>query len=293
MDASQHVGAGFQGETMRALPRALVRTYLAEQPGIGLIVSDAGHFPHARRHGIERPEGTDQLVVILCTAGKGTFVTPHDSYDIRRGDVIVAPPGLAHDYFADGDDPWTILWFHAYGEAIPGLLAAGGVSDDRPVAVARDLYRVAALTEEILHHLQRDETQASVLGAAGAAWHLLTNLRLLTRDRVGRHDAVEEVQVLLRQRFNSRIRVADLARQVGFSGSHLSAIFRERTGQSILEYQTSLRMGRARELLDLTDAPVNAVAREVGYDDPLYFARKFRAREGISPSEYRIRNASG
>ncbi len=88
----------------------------------------------------------------------------------------------------------------------------------------------------------------------------------------------------------TRITVTDLAHHVGLSPSHLSALFRERTGQSILQYQTSLRMSRACELLDLTDAPINIIAREVGYDDALYFSRYFHTHQGMSPSAYRQRD---
>lgn len=285
-----YVGAGFRGEAMSALPRPLVRTYLGGQPASSLIVSDAGYFPHAERHGMQRENGTEQLVVIVCTAGAGRFTTPHDTYAIQRGDIIVVPPGLPHAYFADTEKPWTILWFHAFGEAIPALLRASGMTAERPVAAVRDLYRVAALADEVLQHLKRDETQASILAAAGAAWHLLTSLPLQCHDRQRPNDAVDEVQALLRSRVGTRLLIADLARRVGLSSSHLSAIFRERTGQGILEYQTSLRMSRARELLDLTDAPINTIAREIGYPDALYFSRMFRIRQGMSPSDYRLRD---
>jgi len=285
-----YVGDGFRGETMCALPRPLVHNYLQRQPAAGLIVSDAGYFPHAERHGMRRDEGTAHLVVIVCTAGAGRFTTPHDEYPIRRGDIIVVPPGLPHAYFADKDNPWTILWFQAFGEAIPALLQASGMTAEHPVAAVRDLYRVAGLIDELLQHLKRDETQSSILAAAGAAWHLLTSLSLECYDRRRPTDAVEEVQTLLRARVGSRTSIADLARRVGLSPSHLSTIFRERTGQGILEYQTSLRMARARELLDLTDAPVNAIAREIGYPDALYFSRMFRPRPGMGPTEYRSRD---
>jgi AraC family transcriptional regulator, arabinose operon regulatory protein len=46
-------------------------------------------------------------------------------------------------------------------------------------------------------------------------------------------------------------------------------------------------MSRARELLDTTDLPINAVARVVGYRDPFYFARHFRAGHGMTASQYR------
>jgi len=40
-----------------------------------------------------------------------------------------------------------------------------------------------------------------------------------------------------------------------------------------------------------TDQSVATIARQVGYDDPLYFSRIFRRVHGVSPSEYRNRLA--
>jgi AraC-like DNA-binding protein len=37
------------------------------------------------------------------------------------------------------------------------------------------------------------------------------------------------------------------------------------------------------------DEPINALARRLGFDDPLYFARRFRAFTGCTASEYRLR----
>lgn len=54
-------------------------------------------------------------------------------------------------------------------------------------------------------------------------------------------------------------------------------------------YLKSLRMARARELLDTTDRRVGEIAQLVGYPDPFYFARHFRSVNGCSPTEYRAR----
>jgi AraC-like DNA-binding protein len=46
-------------------------------------------------------------------------------------------------------------------------------------------------------------------------------------------------------------------------------------------------MNKSRMLLDGTDLPVAAVAAQVGYSDPFYFSRPFRAVHGVNPTQYR------
>ena len=63
--------------------------------------------------------------------------------------------------------------------------------------------------------------------------------------------------------------------------------FREYTGLAPLEYQTSLRIRRACHLLSSSDLPIAQISEEAGFDTPAYFARYFRKRLNMSPSEYR------
>jgi AraC family transcriptional regulator of arabinose operon len=100
-------------------------------------------------------------------------------------------------------------------------------------------------------------------------------------------DPVEATIEHLRANVSTRISLADLAGMAGLSVSHYSALFRRATGYGALEYQTRLRMGAARELLDTTDRSVASVAAQVGFADPLYFSRQFRRIHGMSPTGYR------
>ena len=52
------------------------------------------------------------------------------------------------------------------------------------------------------------------------------------------------------------------------------------------------RTARARELLMTTSWTVTEIAATVGYQDPFYFSRQFRAVSGCSPTEYREQFAS-
>ena len=95
---------------------------------------------------------------------------------------------------------------------------------------------------------------------------------------------------ILQQDLAERVSVPELAGRVGMSASHLSALFRRELGCGPAEYHARLRMAVARELLDTTADPVSAVARQVGYEDPFYFARQFRSAHGMTATQYRDRD---
>ena len=71
------------------------------------------------------------------------------------------------------------------------------------------------------------------------------------------------------------------------SYSRLAALFKEEKGIPMGEYHNRARMEEACRLLRSTLLPVGEVADRLGFADPLYFSKKFRAFAGLSPAAYR------
>jgi transcriptional regulator GlxA family with amidase domain len=65
--------------------------------------------------------------------------------------------------------------------------------------------------------------------------------------------------------------------------------FTEATGMTPLEYIHTLRLEEAKQLLESTQMPVEAIALEVGYQDASFFSRLFRRKVALSPALYRRR----
>jgi transcriptional regulator GlxA family with amidase domain len=68
--------------------------------------------------------------------------------------------------------------------------------------------------------------------------------------------------------------------------------FTHATGLTPLEYVHTLRLEEAKQLLEITDMPIDAVANEVGYEDGSFFRQLFRRKVGLSPHVYRLRFGS-
>jgi AraC family L-rhamnose operon transcriptional activator RhaR len=51
-----------------------------------------------------------------------------------------------------------------------------------------------------------------------------------------------------------------------------------------------VRTERAAEMLARSSLPIARVGAAVGWDDPTYFARRFKTMVGLTPLEYRRRN---
>ncbi len=69
--------------------------------------------------------------------------------------------------------------------------------------------------------------------------------------------------------------------------SHFRRLFRAAVGESPHAFLVGCRMRLAAELLRRDPRPVQEVAAEVGYEDPLRFSKVFRQYVGLSPRQYR------
>jgi len=78
-----------------------------------------------------------------------------------------------------------------------------------------------------------------------------------------------------------------VAKEVNISANYLSAVFSQEMKSTFVEYVTTKRMAKAKELLRTTDKHSGEIALEVGYKDPHYFSFLFKKTQGMTTREYR------
>ena len=86
---------------------------------------------------------------------------------------------------------------------------------------------------------------------------------------------------------DEEISLNTVANVANVSSNHFSALFRQNMGQTFIEYLTTLRMNKAKELLRCTGMRSSEIAGEIGYKDAHYFSYLFKKTQGMTPSDYR------
>ena len=86
---------------------------------------------------------------------------------------------------------------------------------------------------------------------------------------------------------DEEISLNTVANVANVSSNHFSALFSQNMGQTFIEYLTSLRMNKAKELLRCTGMRSSEIAGEIGYKDAHYFSYLFKKTQGMTPSDYR------
>ena len=90
--------------------------------------------------------------------------------------------------------------------------------------------------------------------------------------------------------YDKPISLDEVARISHLSTSRLAHVFKEQTGITIIDYLTSVRIERAKQLLLATSQSCTEICFQVGYNNQSYFTRTFKAIVGMPPHRVRARN---
>lgn len=100
---------------------------------------------------------------------------------------------------------------------------------------------------------------------------------------------VKKVKEYVYKHYAEPMTVEAMADEIHLSLNYIRTIFKEGTGQTILEYITDYRFERACELLKVPSLKVKEVSNRVGYENVSYFCAVFTKRYKMTPNEYRKR----
>jgi two-component system response regulator YesN len=98
---------------------------------------------------------------------------------------------------------------------------------------------------------------------------------------------IQKIKDLISQKYMENITVVRLSEEVYLSPNYISLIFKQETGESVIEYVTKVRMEAAKELLKSEDLKVLEIAEMVGYENSTYFSTVFKKYTGMYPQKYR------
>lgn len=95
------------------------------------------------------------------------------------------------------------------------------------------------------------------------------------------------IAALLRDNIAAKWDFENLAREHGFSTTTFRRRWVAAIGAPPAQYLQQLRMAEACRLLVETPLLIKEIAAAVGFEDELYFSRRFRSEVGHAPREYR------
>ena len=101
------------------------------------------------------------------------------------------------------------------------------------------------------------------------------------------HQTVNKVIMYINDEVESNLTVEDIATHFNISTSHLSRIFREHTGVTLVEYLNVRKVEECQYFLRNTNKPISDISSGFHFCNQSYFTRIFKKYTGITPKQYR------
>lgn len=249
---------------------------------VGLYTKAAGHLVQARV--------LSDFVLVYCAEGAGWLTLQEKTWNVRKGDVLLCPPGIPHAYGADEQQPWTKYWVHFRGSMAQAYATQLGLSLSNPVLHVGEDTNLTSWFLDMLSVLRGGLSQVSLLCASSLLSRILAQMNSLAHEHRQQRAQGLDMGVLmafLRDHLDGRLPLEQMASHVGLSKYHFARKFKQQTGDSPVEFQLRLRLQKASELLESSSATISAIAASLGFSSPYHFSSAFKQVMGVSPRGYR------
>jgi transcriptional regulator GlxA family with amidase domain len=111
----------------------------------------------------------------------------------------------------------------------------------------------------------------------------------LTRGARAADELMARCQLWAASNYRSESPVSQMVALAGLPERTFKRRFQQATAMSPLDYVHTLRLEEAKQMLEATTLPVEAIAEEVGYQDASFFGRLFKRKVALTPAQYRRR----
>ena len=118
-------------------------------------------------------------------------------------------------------------------------------------------------------------------------WQIFLECAQNAQDDKMSNGYAEQIQNYVRQHYIDGFTSAQIQEACGLSYKYAGTLFKEVTGQTIKEYQCTLRLRKAEQLLKETNKSIAEIAQLTGFSDVFYFSKIFHRKKGCPPGEYR------
>ena len=230
----------------------------------------------------------------MCVSGKAYFDFGSFGFELNAGKAVFLPAASSYVVHCESEEPFIHYTVNfrlepsedpdckvtAFSEISAGNLRHITSSDSANIYLVR--------LEELLSVWQSKKNGYRVKAKA-----ILYDLLYLYFTDAGRtHRNRDEYNMLLPAKklldahYSGSETTAELAELCNMSVTTFRRMFTKLFAMPPMEYKTNKRILRAKDLLLSGQYSISEAAHEVGFTDPNYFTRVFKAREGISPSEF-------
>ncbi len=218
----------------------------------------------------------DVYEVLLVQTGEAKFVTETEQTPIYEGSIVIIPPKVKHDVISNLK--YNIISISGNFEQLARFT--------EPTVLHDNIYgegrKLAELT--LYNRFNSEEYFTSLCNSY--LNFILLNINSPTSDM---NTIVYKMMDQMKKNYdNSELSIIKLLKESGYAKDYVRTKFFELAKMTPKKYLTSIRMKRAKELLNLygDEVSVARIAEQCGIVDPAVFSKSFKQFYGVSPKQY-------
>ncbi|HZG86631.1 AraC family transcriptional regulator [Paenibacillus sp.] len=225
---------------------------------------------------------------------------PPDAFGLTNGEFVVIGANVPHRLVVEGTCRMLNVEFNflrSEAAAVPSMrrLAA----EERALSAllsAPEPYLLLRDPDEVYYALKALVLELDAAGANGGTMahllfaQLLIRIARLREERRGEPQAeryVRQCIAFMSQNYDRDIGAKDIAAAVNLHPGYVHRLFKAQTGRTVNAYLTSLRIEKAKMLLQRTDIPIADISDAIGIGSRQYFHALFKRMTNRTPAEYR------
>jgi AraC-like DNA-binding protein len=217
-----------------------------------------------------------------CLEGEGSILVDGEWQVCRAGQALLLPPFILNAFHSIPGKRWRFVWVRY--QQPPDQKPIFGAS--HPALIAWDAHPLADAVEGLLAECANENHPSANHHWVELVHHYV--LRLASPlDRMD--ERLWKLWTAVEEDLARPWTLDQMASRAHLSAEHLRRLCHTQFGRSPQRHLTFLRMRRAAELLSTSELKVEAIAHEVGYENPFTFSNRFKAVVGWRPSEHRSR----
>ncbi len=234
--------------------------------------------------------------IVYITKGRGSFATGSVDYAVGPGSIFLLFPEVSHFYKPDFEVGWTEYWVGFKGPYADQLRAGGFLTPARPFFEVGLQESILAAFTDILDLVRDQEPLYQIRASSivlGLVADILARVRMSgARERKagqrGRSEQlVQKAKFLMEENIYGEINLKGICESLGVGPGQLNEVFKAYTSMTPYQYFISIKMHKAKELLERGDSRIKEVAFRLGFKDEYYFSRLFKSKAGVAPSRWR------
>ncbi|MBQ8388946.1 MAG: helix-turn-helix transcriptional regulator [Clostridia bacterium] len=225
---------------------------------------------------------SDVWCIEYVEEGCGVVQVDDETFYPRAGDSYFLHAGKRHFYHSDRDDPWKKHFINFSGKLVDSLVEGYGLSE-ASYFEGLDLGEELKQIIDIAKRGEMDNTPEII-----SVLNLIFFKMRASIKKDGKLSGIgAEMKDFLNTQITEKFHIGDLCRHISRSESQTIRLFKKIFGITPYTYVLGKKIGFAKKLLVDTNLTVKEIATKLCFSDEYYFSNIFKAKTGLTPSQYR------